>query len=136
MSKDSAGKKVAIGAAVAGVAGFVAGILAAPKSGKETRKDIKNAAVKVKSDAEKNLKNVHSELNARLAEAKTRGGELSGKAKEEYDMITEKAKAAKEKVRNVLSNMHDGDSDDPDLKKALSDGKDSLKNLEKYSKSK
>lgn len=135
MSKESNGKRVAIGAAVAGVAGFVAGILTAPKSGKETRKDIKNAAIKAKSDAEKNLKNMHSELNARLTDVKVKGEELSGKAKDEFNDIVEKAKNAKEKVREVLSSMHDGDAEDPDLKKALKDAKDSLKNLEKFIKS-
>lgn len=37
----------------AAVAGFAAGILTAPKSGKETRKDLKKKAGKLKSDAEK-----------------------------------------------------------------------------------
>lgn len=49
--------KVALGAVFGAVAGFVSGILLAPKSGKETRKDIKDAAVKTKdtvvSEAEK-----------------------------------------------------------------------------------
>jgi len=134
MTKESTGKKVAIGAAVAGVVGFVAGILTAPKSGKETREDIKNAALKAKSEAEKNLKAMHSELNSKLADVKAKGEELSGKAKDEFEEIIEKAKAAKEKVRDVLSSLHDGDADDPDLKKALQDAKDSLKNLEKFIK--
>ncbi len=37
----------------AAAAGFAAGILTAPKSGKETRKDLKKKAVKLKSDTEK-----------------------------------------------------------------------------------
>ena len=37
----------------AAAAGFAAGILTAPKSGKETRKDLKKKAVKLKADAEK-----------------------------------------------------------------------------------
>ena len=44
-------KVLAIIGAVA--AGFTAGILTAPKSGKETRKDLKNKAVKMKADTEK-----------------------------------------------------------------------------------
>lgn len=134
MAKESTGKKVAIGAAVAGIAGFVAGILTAPKSGKETREDIKSAALKAKSEAEKNLKTLHSELSAKLAEVKAKGEELSGKAKDEFEEIVEKAGTAKEKVREVLSSLHDGDADDPDLKKALKDAKDALKNLEKFVK--
>ena len=132
MGKESTGKKVAIGAAAAAVAGFVAGILSAPKSGKETRKDIKDAAVKAKSEAEKSLKSLHSELNNLLADVKTKGEQLSGKAKVEFEDMVVKAKNAKEKVRDVLSSLHDGDAEDPDLKKALSDAKDALKNLEKF----
>lgn len=37
----------------AAAAGFAAGILMAPKSGKETRKDLKKKAVKLKADTEK-----------------------------------------------------------------------------------
>jgi gas vesicle protein len=131
MAKSQSGKW-AVGAAVAGVAGFVAGILTAPKSGKDTRKDIKNAASKAKSEAEKSLKVLHSDLNKTLADVKLKGEALSGKAKTEFEGIVEKAKVAKEKVREVLSTMHDGDADDPDLKKALKEAKDSLKALEKF----
>lgn len=36
-------------------AGFAAGVLTAPKSGKETRSDIKKRAVKLKKEAENNV---------------------------------------------------------------------------------
>lgn len=136
MSKESTGKKVALGAVIAAVAGFFAGILSAPKSGKETRDDIKDAAIKAKSEAEKSLKAIHSELNSVLADVKVKGEELGGKAKVEFEEVVVKAKKAKEKVRDVLSGLHDGDADDPDLKKALQDAKDALKSLEKFLKSK
>jgi len=45
MSKDT-GKKVALGALIAASVGYVAGVLTAPKSGKETRQDIKNTGRK------------------------------------------------------------------------------------------
>lgn len=128
------GKKVAVGAAIAGVAGYVAGVLTAPKSGKETRKDIKDAASKAKTEAEKKLKQLHSDLHKRLEEAKSKGGQLSGKAKDEFDRVVANAGTAKEKVRELLSGIHEGDAEDPDLKKALKDAKDALKNLEKYVK--
>ena len=134
MAKSSSSGKWAAGAVVAGVAGFVAGILTAPKSGKQTRLDIKNAAVKAKSEAEKNLKSLNSELNTKLADAKLKGNELTGKAKDEYDVMIEKAKKAKEKVRDVLSAMHDGNPSDPELKNAQQDAKDALKHLEKFEK--
>jgi len=126
--------KWAAGAVLAGATGFVAGILTAPKSGKETRQSIKSAALKAKSEAEKNLKSLHSELNEKLANAKKMGEELSDKAKSELDMVVGKAQIAKDKVREILSSLHDGDADDPDLKKALKEAKDSLSALEKFVK--
>lgn len=133
MAKSSS-KKWAVGAAVAGLAGYVAGVLTAPKSGKETRADIKNTASAAKSEAEKKLKEVHSELGKALTDVKTKGEELKGKAKDEYTTGLDKAKAAKEKVREVLSALHDGDAEDPELKKALKDAKDALSHLQKYIK--
>jgi gas vesicle protein len=47
------GKKLALGAVVGAVAGVVVGVLMAPKSGKETRGDIKKRAVQLKKNAEK-----------------------------------------------------------------------------------
>jgi len=132
MGKNSS--KWAIGAVILGAIGYVAGILTAPKSGKETRKDIKDAANKAKLEAEKKLKVVLSELNVRIEEAKKKGLELKGKAKEDYEKASTGAVAAKEKVREILSSLHDGDADDPELKKALDDAKSALKNLEKYVK--
>ncbi|MEO7364397.1 MAG: YtxH domain-containing protein [Candidatus Saccharimonadales bacterium] len=44
-------KKLAIGAAIAGAAGYLAGVLTAPKSGKATRDDIKDATQRGISEA-------------------------------------------------------------------------------------
>lgn len=133
MSKGT-GKKIAAGAAVAGLVGYVVGVLTAPKSGKETREDIKHTATKAKTQAEKKLKELHSELNRKLELAKKRGTKLTGKAREEFDKAISSADAVKEKVREMLSALHEGDADDPELKQALDDAKKALKNLEKYVK--
>lgn len=123
------------GAAVAaGLIGYAAGVLTAPKSGKETRKDIKNAASKARTEAEKKLKGILADLNTRLEDAKVKGANLTGKARDEYDRVVTRALLAKDKVREVLSAIHDGDADDPELKQALKDAKDAIKNLEKYAK--
>lgn len=133
MAKSSS-SKWALGAIFTGAAGFLAGILMAPKSGKDTRKDIKNAAIQAKTEAEKKLKAVHSELGKVLGDVKSHGDKLSGKAKTEFEGVVEQANAAKEKVRETLSSLHDGDAEDPDLKKALNDAQDALKNLAKFIK--
>ena len=49
MSKKTAGK-LALGAAIGAVIGVVTGILTAPKSGKETRADIKKKTDEVVKD--------------------------------------------------------------------------------------
>ena len=134
MAKDT-GKKVAAGALLAGVVGYAVGVLTAPKSGKETRQDIKNAATKAKTEAEKKLKVLHSELNSKLSQAGEKGASLKGKAKTDFDKVVAKADEAKQKVRTILSGLHEGDVDDPDLKQALKDAKDAIKHLEKFLKS-
>lgn len=128
------GKKVALGAVIAGLAGYVAGILTAPKSGKETRQDILNSANKAKTEAEKKLKALLSELNQKIDSTKKAGNKLTGKAKQEYEKVLESAGKAKEKAREILSAIHEGDADDPDLQQAIRDAKAALKNLEKYAK--
>jgi gas vesicle protein len=132
MSKNSG--KWAAGALAAGAVGYLIGILTAPKSGKETREDIRNAAMKAKSEAEKRLKALLSELNQKIEAAKVQGAKLKGKAKVEFDKATQKAVNAKQKVREVLSALHDGDADDPELKQAIRDAKAAIKNLEAYVK--
>lgn len=48
--------KFALGAIIGAAAGLVAGVLTAPKAGKETRADIKAKAGELKADADKKLK--------------------------------------------------------------------------------
>lgn len=127
-------KKLAVGTGVAAAAGYVAGILTAPKSGKETRQDIKSAAKKSQRDAEKELKRLHTELDKVMREAKARSSKLSDKAKKELDELLKKSKNAKEKTREVLSAIHEGDAEDKDLKQAVKNARDSIKHLRTYLK--
>lgn len=127
-------KKIAIGAAIAAAAGYLTGLLTAPKSGKETRDDIKNTAVKGKNEAEKELKKLHTELNDLLGDVKEKGSDLSGKTAKELKDLADKASAAKEKTREVLSALHEGDAEDKDLKRALTEANKAIENLRKYIK--
>ena len=123
-------KKFAIGTIVAAAAGYVAGILTAPKSGKETRKDIKDVTVKSVTEAEKQLKKLHTVIT----KAKTEADSIKGKAREELDAAISKSFAVKEKAREVLSSVHEGAADDKDLKKAIDEANKSLEHLKKYLK--
>jgi gas vesicle protein len=133
MAKDSM-KKFALGAAIAAAAGYVAGILTAPKSGKETREDIKQGAKTAVATAEKELKVLHTELSKLLDEARGRTEDAKGAAKENLEKAMAAAKVAKEKARELLSAVHEGDADDKDLKKAIDDATKAVDHLKVYLK--
>ena len=125
-------KKFALGTLFAAIAGYLTGILTAPKSGKETREDIKETAQKGFSEAEKQLKALHTELGKLIDETKAKTGELSDKTKQELESLVGKAKDAKEKAREVLSAIHEGDAEDKDLKKAIGDATKAIEHLRDY----
>ena len=134
MSKDSS-RKWAIGAVLAAVAGFVAGILTAPKSGKETREDIKDTANRVVSEAEKQMKKLHSEMNVVIEDAKQVLGGKTGKAKEDISKAVTVAKEKQGKVKELLSALRDGGaSDNPELKKAIKEASSALDHLKSFLK--
>jgi gas vesicle protein len=128
MAKNT-GRNWAVGALVAGVAGYVAGILTAPKSGKETRKDIQSAALKAKREAEAKLKTLHAELDDLIAEGKQKATSAKATGKKELDTALKAAQAAKKKAREMLSAIHEGDADDEDLQAAITEVKSSIKHL-------
>ena len=132
--KDDTIKKIAIGGTIAAAAGFVAGILSAPKSGKETRSDIKQAADKGLSEAEKDLKKLHSELDKAIDGAKENKEKMTLKAQKERDLIVEKAQDTKEKAREMLNAVREGETTDRDLKKAIKDANTAIAHLKDYIK--
>lgn len=127
-------KRLALGSALAGVFGYIAGLLTAPQSGKETRQDIKENTSRGLAEAEKDLKKLHTELDKSLDRAKIRGGELRGRAKDELNDLANRANDSKEKVREVLSAIHEGEAEDKDLEKAVKQANTALDNLKKYLK--
>jgi gas vesicle protein len=131
---NNTAKKIAIGASVAAVAGYVTGLLTAPKSGKQTRDDIKAGANKGLTDAERELKKLHTELADLIGEVKDRGDKLSGKATKEVGGVLEKGKVAKEKARELLSALHEGDAEDKDLKRAVNEASKAIEHLKNYLK--
>jgi len=127
-------KRIAIGSTVAAAAGYLAGVLTAPKSGKQTRADIKSAADSSRVQAEKDLKRLHTELDKVIKDAKAGSGKLSAKAQKELAELVEKAKDTKEKTREVISAIHEGDADDKDLKRAVKNANTALTSLRAYLK--
>lgn len=128
-------KRIAIGSGVvAAAAGYVAGVLTAPKSGKETRGDIKAAAKKSRVEAEKEVKKLQTELEKVMKDAKVRGGKLSAKGQKELKELVEKAKNSKAKTREVISAVRAGDAEDQDLKRAIKNAHSSIDHLRDYLK--
>jgi gas vesicle protein len=131
--KDST-KKFALGTLVAAAAGFVAGILTAPQSGKETRQEIKDTTVKGMKEAERQLKRLHTELNDVLAEASEKANRLTGQARDELDTAADKARKAKEAAREILSALHDGKAEDRELQKSIKEAQKAVDHLKGFLK--
>ncbi len=121
-----------IGAIAAASAGYLIGILTAPKSGRETRKGIAKSASRSKTEGEKQLKKLHSELAELLDKADQQKVKAGTKASTELKIAAEKAKIAKDKAKLLLSALHDGDADDPNLQKALKEAKKAKTELFKF----
>ena len=64
--------KWALGAVIAVGIGFVAGILTAPRSGQQTRKKLAQSASKARVDGEKQLKQLHSDLQNLIKEGEVK----------------------------------------------------------------
>lgn len=128
------GKKgnVALGTVIAAGVGYVAGILTAPKSGRETRKDIRKKAQQAKADAEHKLKQAHSELSKTLDEINAKAKTGKEKITQEVKEAVKKAEAARQKARELLSAVHEGEAEDQDLKQAVEETKQALNHLKKY----
>ena len=128
------GKKFGLGILIGAVVGVLTGLLTAPKSGKETRQDIKVAAEKGISEAEKQLKKVHTQLAALMNEAKDKATTLQGAAQKELQSVIAKTNSAKEKARMLLSASHEGKADDKDLQKAIDEANKAIEHLQAYLK--
>lgn len=126
---------MALGAIVGGAAGYLAGVLTAPKSGAQTRKDLTNKAGEVKDSAEEQLESTVDELNSALKSVKGKSLALNAKAREEFDETVVKAKDAQNKASQVLKALKAGEAEDPELNKAVRQARLAIKNLSKYLKS-
>lgn len=122
-------RSVAVGSLIAAGIGYAAGVLTAPKSGRETRKDIQKTASKAKKDAEESLKNLHGELTDLINKAKKHVGKMKTGTVSEFNEALTKAQKAKQKVGELLSAIHEGDAEDRDLKQAVKDVNQAIEHL-------
>jgi gas vesicle protein len=114
--KKSGKGKFVIGAMLGVAAGAVAALLTAPKSGKETRDDIKDKAQEVSNDAMRQLRKLEGELNKRISDAKNFAAKLEGDARKQVDTIIARAEKTKERALKQLDGFK------KDTKKQLDQG--------------
>jgi uncharacterized membrane protein len=75
---------------------------------------------------------LHSELANIIAQAKRQAKVAESDVKDDFQAAITEAVAAKEKVREILSALHEGESENRDLQKAIEDVNNSLEQLKKY----
>ncbi len=133
-------QRIAVGTAIFGAIGYVAGILTAPKSGTETRSSIRHGADKTMSEAEKQLKKLHTELNDTLGDVKSHMKDFKNDASDSKGRealigeVVDKASHTRQKTREILSALHDGNANDKDLKNAVKDASKAIRSLRSYLK--
>lgn len=115
-------------------AGYVAGVLTAPKSGKETREDIKKASKKFETDVEARLHDIKEDLGVVIEDASKRVRDLNDKSRKELEGLIVKGKAAQAKAKEILSAVRHGEAEDKDLEKALEEVKSAKRYLVSFLK--
>jgi gas vesicle protein len=130
----SKSKNFTLGALIAASMGYLAGILTAPKSGRATRKDIAKNASKAKTQGEKQLKKLYKELDVQIkaGEKKIKNAKTSADA--ELKKAVDSAKKSQRKAKLLLSALHEGDAEDPDLKAIINETKKARADLKKFLK--
>lgn len=100
----------AIGVVVGGLIGAAVALLYAPQSGRETRKDIKRTARRVKNstvdlieDTIDDVNGLVNDLRKKGADILEQGADLSGKAKQDIIAILDQVQKAIEKKKQQFS---------------------------------
>lgn len=112
-------QNAALGTLIAAGLGYAIGVLTAPRSGRETRREIRESLLQARKEAEANLKKLHTELETLVTKGKAQAKTATAAARTELEAAIAKAQAVKEKARELLSALHEGDNLDSDLKKII-----------------
>ena len=131
MSKNS---KFALGAVFGAIAGVIGGLLFAPQSGEETRKDIKDGANKAIDKMHKEAEKLQKDASGAIDKAETAIKDAGRTATKRSKELLAEAKTKKDTLGKVVSSVKDGKSDDKDLDKAIKEAKKAKDALVKYLK--
>ena len=123
------GGKFVIGAIFGAIAGAITALLTAPKSGKETREDLKDKANEYKDDAVRQLRKLEGELNKKTSDVRRAAHKIEGKYKDQADALVAKAETIKDRTLAGIEKLKkDADSKLDD--KLMSDVKDVIAKLD------
>jgi gas vesicle protein len=135
------GKKtnVAKGTIFGIIIGAVAGLLLAPKSGKETQADIKRKIKTTANDIQQRLEKMSDEVSGRVDVLKEAAKDLRGEAKEESQELIKRAEVLKQDLRVSATKLSKQgaaakDSTVKDVKLLLSEGSAVMDELERVTK--
>lgn len=132
MKKSSA----ALVALIAAGAGYIGGLLSAPRSGKQTRDKLAKSASKAKTDSEKQLKKLYGELTDSISDVEKQVTKARSKANNERKEAVKTAREARDKAKLLLTAIRHGEADDPNLKAVVNEVKSAKSHLGKFVKSK
>jgi gas vesicle protein len=127
------------GTFIGAVAGAVAGILLAPKSGKETQEDIKRKVRGTYEDIQRRLEKMSDEVGGRVDTLKEAAKELKGEAKEESQELIRRAEVLKQDLRVSATNLSKSGAQTKDvavkqLKQLLNEGASVMSELERVTR--
>jgi gas vesicle protein len=135
MKKTTFLKGTIIGAAI----GALAGILLAPKSGKETQADIKRKVKGTYDDIQRKLESMSDEVSGRVDSLKEAAKELKGEAKEESQELIRRAEVLKQDLRVSATNLAESGAQTKDVavkqvKQLLNEGSAVMSELERVTR--
>lgn len=134
MSSNPKKKGMAVGVAIGAVVGVITGILFAPKSGKETRQDIKEAAAKAAERFTTEAKKLHEELNQLIEKGEEKIKSSTDEARKKVSELVDQAKHSRDSLKTLLVSVKAGEADDKDLDKAIKKANEAREALKKYLK--
>ncbi|HEY6736518.1 MAG TPA: YtxH domain-containing protein [Candidatus Saccharimonadia bacterium] len=127
------------GTVIGVVLGTIAGILLAPKSGKETRNDIKDKVRGTYQDFVTRLEAMSDEVGGRVDSLKEAAKDLTGEAREESQELIHRAEVLKQDLRISASNLAKSGAEAKDgavkqVKQLLTEGADVMSELERVTR--
>ena len=124
-------KKIAIGTSLMTAAGYIAGVLNAPKSGKKTRQELKDSL----NGAKDRLVLLHSEISEliNIAADEFKDKSLNAHDSKKYKLTLELAKDIKNKLDIIIQTIKKQDkSTDTDLSIAIKEAEKAIRHLKDF----